>query len=474
MGKVIIKCFQTPKRKYFYDRFLNSVVAVNNQEYSILKNVEKSGELPQDSSLKRFTDNGLLQEALVEEIEHPETTNLRFLSEHYLKNLILQVTQQCNLRCKYCAYSGNYYNRSHSSQRMNLETAKQAIDFYLERSDKAESLCLSFYGGEPMLEFPLIKKCVDYIMTQKGDQEINFPMTTNGTLLDQDNIKFIVEHNFSLMISLDGEKESHDANRKFSTGEGSFDLIMKNLKMLKEYDENYYKKQVMFNCVISSTTDLEKVFEFYSNSDLFYPGMVRFTFVNSLDIKNESIIKLDKKNSRVYSLTYIKMLMALVEMKKWNLRDKMNRASISDVELLYEQLHRHAIEGKITHHGGPCIPGVKRLFVETNGYFYPCERVSEEDSQMCIGSLQSGFDFKKMDFFLNHGKMIEQECLNCWNLRECSFCLSGIEKKGQALTEEMLLKNCSISKKGVEEVLQRLCILTEFGYRGNDDLRVFR
>ena len=72
MGKVIIKCFQTPQRKYFYDRFLGSVVAVNDQEYEILKEVEKNGELPMDDSLKRFVDNGLLQETALEEIEHPE------------------------------------------------------------------------------------------------------------------------------------------------------------------------------------------------------------------------------------------------------------------------------------------------------------------------------------------------------------------------------------------------------------------
>lgn len=474
MGKVIIKCFQTPKRKYFYDRFLNSVVATNDQEYDILKMVEKSGQLPKDDSLSRFTDRGLLREVLVEKIEHPETTNLKFLSEHYLKNLILQVTQQCNLRCKYCAYSGNYYNRTHSSQRMSFDIAKRAIDFYLSRSDKAESLCLSFYGGEPMLEFPLIKKCVEYIIDKKGDQEISFPMTTNGTLLDQEKIAFIVKYNFTLMISLDGEKESHDANRQFTSGEGSFDLIMKNLKALKEYDGNYYKKQVMFNCVISATTDLEKVYEFYANSELFYPGMVRFTFVNSLDIKDKSIMQLDRRNTRIYNLAYIKMLVALVEMKKWDLRNRMIRANLSDLELMYEQLHRHAIEGKITHHGGPCMPGVKRLFVETGGSFFPCERVSEEDPQMCIGSLDRGFDFNKMDFFLNHGKMIENECLNCWNLRECSFCLSGIEKKRQALTEEMLLENCSNSRRATEEILQRLCILTEFGYRGNDNLKIFK
>ena len=114
MGKVLIKCIQTPMQKYFYDRSLDSVVMMNDEEYQILKTVEKTKLVP-DGVLRRFVKSGLLRETAIEEIEHPETENLHLLAEHYMGNLILQVTQQCNLRCKYCAYSGNYYNRSHTS-----------------------------------------------------------------------------------------------------------------------------------------------------------------------------------------------------------------------------------------------------------------------------------------------------------------------------------------------------------------------
>ena len=189
MGKVLIKCIQTPMQKYFYDRSLDSVVMVNDEEYQILKTVEKTKLVP-DGVLRRFVKSGLLRETAIEEIEHPETENLHLLAEHYMGNLILQVTQQCNLRCKYCAYSGNYYNRSHTSNRMDFETAKKAIDFYLKRSEKADQLALSFYGGEPLLEFELIKKCVSYILQRKGDKKILFTMTTNGTLMTEDVIEF--------------------------------------------------------------------------------------------------------------------------------------------------------------------------------------------------------------------------------------------------------------------------------------------
>ena len=101
MGKVLIKCIQTPMQKYFYDRSLDSVVMVNDEEYQILKTVEKTKLVP-DGVLRRFVKSGLLRETAIEEIEHPETENLHLLAEHYMGNLILQVTQQCNL---------NYYKR---------------------------------------------------------------------------------------------------------------------------------------------------------------------------------------------------------------------------------------------------------------------------------------------------------------------------------------------------------------------------
>lgn len=98
MGEVIIKCFQTPKKKYFYDRYLNSVVEVNDQEFEALKEVEKTGRLPQTGILRRFIDSGLLQKTIVKKIEHPDTLNMKYFSECRIENLILQVTQQCNLK----------------------------------------------------------------------------------------------------------------------------------------------------------------------------------------------------------------------------------------------------------------------------------------------------------------------------------------------------------------------------------------
>src|SRR5699024_8096020 len=119
----------------------------------------------------------------VKEIFHPMTPFLTHLLQHRIRDVILQVTQNCNLRCGYCTYGGNYKNRTHSLKTMNFELAKKAIDFGVERSQESSDFVVSFYGGEPLLAFNLIKKCVAYAKENIQGKELHFNMTTNGTLL---------------------------------------------------------------------------------------------------------------------------------------------------------------------------------------------------------------------------------------------------------------------------------------------------
>lgn len=92
MGDVIIKCFQTPKQKYFYDRHLNSVVGVTEEEFKVLQKIEQTGKFSGKNDLKRLTDRGLLKESIVKKIEHPDSLDLKYFSEHKINDLILQVT----------------------------------------------------------------------------------------------------------------------------------------------------------------------------------------------------------------------------------------------------------------------------------------------------------------------------------------------------------------------------------------------
>lgn len=236
-NKIIIKTFKTRRNNYVYDRFTNSVFLVDNDDFIKLKALEQGKDSEEISEvISKYQGFGLLGENNVKKIEHPATNLIEHMLENRMEHLILQVTQRCNLRCSYCAYSGIYDStqRVHSNKDMDFETARQAIDFFLKHSRERNQIHIAFYGGEPLLRFDLIKQCVDYALKNCEGKEITFGMTTNGTMLKGEIADYLSEFGFQIDISLDGNKEEHDSNRVFANGEGSFGIIIDNVKQLKK------------------------------------------------------------------------------------------------------------------------------------------------------------------------------------------------------------------------------------------------
>jgi len=150
-----------------------------------------------------------------------------------LTNFTFEVTQKCNLRCKYCIYGGFYPNqRSHSNKEINFETARNAIDyiFDLVKKNYRQEIIIGFYGGEPLLNFKTVKKIVKYATEIFTNRAVRFTMTTNGTLLSNEIINYIIRNNFRILVSLDGPKKIHDSKRIFKNGKGSYEIIINNLK----------------------------------------------------------------------------------------------------------------------------------------------------------------------------------------------------------------------------------------------------
>lgn len=205
MSDIIFHPIVTYGGKYIYDRHTNSVVRVTDEEFSEFENIANGKINAHESSLiHRFQNIGMFHPNTVEKIEHPKTYMLNYHVNNRLGQLVLQVTQQCNLRCEYCAYSGIYNNnRIHTNSRMDWTTAKKAIDFFVERSIETEKCTISFYGGEPLLEFELIKKCIEYAEEIVEGKELIFNMTTNGTLLKSEIADFLVNHNCHISIGDD-------------------------------------------------------------------------------------------------------------------------------------------------------------------------------------------------------------------------------------------------------------------------------
>jgi len=182
--------------------------------------------------------------------------------DNSVDQITLAVTEQCNLRCFYCIYSGKFpWRRRHSSKTMNWSCAKRAIDFYLVHSKDNPTPALTFYGGEPFLNFSLIKKCITYIRDKGG--KLHFGVTTNGTLLDETIINFLIKNDVRLTISLDGPKEIHDRYRKSIQGNGSYDKIIANLQRIRKNSKKYFFSKIGFNIVISPPFKLKLIKEFF-------------------------------------------------------------------------------------------------------------------------------------------------------------------------------------------------------------------
>ena len=146
-------------------------------------------------------------------------------------NMSLFLTQSCNLQCIYCYGDGGGYGQGGD---MTEQTAFQAVDWLLDQAGNIKKLHIGFFGGEPFLNFPLMKKVAYYARerAQSRGKDIAFHTTTNATLFHEETIDFIKEYKLDVMVSFDGTKELQDAQRPYANGEGSYDTVVHNIRTL--------------------------------------------------------------------------------------------------------------------------------------------------------------------------------------------------------------------------------------------------
>ena len=144
----------------------------------------------------------------------------------------LFVTENCNLRCDYCFVEGK-----NASSAMSWDTARQAVDFLFRESRDRKDLAIFFMGGEPFLRFGLMREVVEYAEEQarSQDKRVTFSVTTNGTLLNEESVSFCAQHGIMFLLSLDGGQATQDRHRKTAGGQGSFQLIVERLPLMKRY-----------------------------------------------------------------------------------------------------------------------------------------------------------------------------------------------------------------------------------------------
>ncbi len=290
------------------------------------------------------------------------------------------VSDTCNLECKYC-----YVKKDKLNEKMSLSTAKEAVKYTISKFDKSNDnrLLVGFHGGEPLLNIDIIKYIINELNEkyQAQNKEIIYGMTTNGTLIDDNNMEYIVKNIPELSISIDGTAETHNKMRPFKNGLPTHHIVIKKAIQLKTYIPN-----LRIRMTFDSTT-IGTLYE-----DVKYLIDRGFKFVvpapnNFDDGWNENHMKILKAQ--------------LIKIKNL-LQDSYYKNKQTEVSML---------DGSYVKKG-KCLGGVTSFHISVDGYIYPCI-LTVGDKRFSIGHVKTGIEEKKIDKILNLSDLENKVCIGC-------------------------------------------------------------
>ena len=467
MGKPFIHLVNTPNSAYFLDVNKDEIVPISFDAYAYLSNVmndEIEWDVTSVAELSNLYDQGFLSiDSNVKTVQHSFTEHYEIFLHRNLSKIALQLTQDCNFRCKYCVYSENSSSlqRSHSVKSMTWDTAKRAIDFLWNHSVDSKDIFIAFYGGEPLMNFPLMKEVIDYSKKRFWGKKITFNITTNGSLLSDDVILYLAEQNVNIMISLDGPKDINDANRITANGEGTYDIVIARINRINELLPDYAKhlsiSMVMdpvndfdcFNTVMLNNFDMERM--------RLQPSLIDRSFDDATSSFSHDFIWKREYQLFLTVLSYMSRIStketSLLLEKGFNL----NLKEFSDYNIKTDLF-------PIDSPSGPCIPGCSRLFTTVDGDLFPCERVSETSPAMCIGTIDTGFDMSKSMNMLNVASITSDSCCECWCFRYCMMCAKHADNGSSDLSKHTRLSFCSKHKVTANEKIKLYILIKESLY----------
>jgi len=441
------KTFKTDKNFYFIDTGTGKIAELEKHVYLVLKSLfendsfESLFELGMSENklidALRTIEQGveqahILSAPILETMNRP--LDLEDLLADELMGLTLEVTQDCNLRCKYCIYHPDHVAfREFGKKHMSLETAKKAMDFLKEHSKKRDDIIhISFYGGEPLLNFEVVQETIAYAKEIFEEKIVQFALTTNVVLLTQEISDYFVENNVRLTLSIDGPKEMHDENRIFSDGKGSFEQVMEGVNnLVRSFEKEKLKPSFGINIVTygSISTNIEKQYgmiqEFLITCDWFHDGItVMCNGVDNGPLKTPYVLpQSDEEKSIANNIVDV--------LGKWNDDESKDYTEYEEnftMRALNEELLRihqrfQADEPPSGYFmNGCCVPGYTRGFVSVDGDIFPCERVGS--NLPALGNLETGFDINAIkkhyvDDYIERSKAL---CKDCWAVNLCKLC----------------------------------------------------
>ena len=348
-----------------------------------------------------------------------------------IKALCLHVAHTCNLNCAYCFASQGKYHGERAL--MSFEVGKRALDFLIENSGTRHNLEVDFFGGEPLMNWDVVKELVSYARVQEKihNKNFRFTLTTNGVLVDDEVIDFCNKEMSNVVLSLDGRQEVHDRLRVDYMGRGSYDLIVPKFQefVKKRGGKNYYMRGTFTHNNIDFT------------NDIFHMADLGFT-----ELSMEPVVCSPEDAS------------ALTEEDLPVLFDQ--------YEILAKEMIKRKKEGRpftfyhymldLTH--GPCIykrisgcgSGTEYMAVTPTGDLYPCHQFVG-DNKYLLGNIWDGVTNKEVqNEFKLCNAYARPECNDCWAKLYCSGGCAANSYHASGKITGIYEFGCELFKKRIE------------------------
>ena len=356
---------------------------------------------------------------------------LKERSAGVVKALCLHIAHTCNLNCSYCFASQGKYNGERAL--MSFEVGKQALDFLVANSKGRHNLEVDFFGGEPLMNFDVVKDLVAYARSieKAAGKNFRFTLTTNGVLIDDDVIDFANRECSNVVLSLDGRKEVHDRYRVDYAGNGSWEKIVPKFQKLVEArgGKGYYMRGTFTHANPDFLKDIETMLELGFNELSMEPVVGPESDPSSLTAEDLPIV-------------------------------------LDQYERLAELMLKRHREGKpftfyhymIDLKGGPCVykrisgcgSGTEYMAVTPWGDFYPCHQFVG-DEKFKLGNVWDGVTNKEIQSeFAACNVYTKPECKDCWAKLYCSGGCAANAYHATGSVNGIYKYGCELFKKRME------------------------
>ena len=443
----MIHCYKLNGYNIVIEVFSGSVHVVDDVAFDVIEMYESKGkEEICEAVLSKYSDvtkqevlEGLEQiemlknmgKLFTEDTFSPMANKLKEKTSGVVKALCLHVAHTCNLNCSYCFASQGKYNGERAL--LSLETGKRALDFLIENSGTRRNLEVDFFGGEPLMNFDVVKELVKYarVREKEAGKNFRFTLTTNGVLIDDDVIEFANKEMSNVVLSLDGRKEVHDRFRVDFQGKGSFDKIVPKFQKLVEArgNKNYYMRGTFTHHNPDFLKDIETML------DLGFTELSMEPVVCASDDPSA----LTDEDFPVVAKQYEDLAKLMLERRK------------AGKPFTF---YHYMIDLK----GGPCIykrvsgcgSGTEYMAVTPWGDLYPClQFVGEEKFK--LGNVFEGVTNKAVqDEFMACNVYSRKECENCWAKLYCSGGCAANAYHATGSVTGVYAYGCELFKKRME------------------------